>query len=287
MYIAVFGGNGQLGADVCSVLEPEHQVSVLTHADVDIADTMQLHSVLDRLKPQCVVNTAAMHHVERCEADPATAYAVNGIGVRGLAQWCAGQGAHLVHISTDYVFDGKKHNPYVENDAPLPVNVYGNTKLAGEHYALSCCPTSSVVRVGGIYGVHPCRAKGGLNFVQLMLKLAKEKPELRVVDDEIVTPTPTAAIARQLRVLIEKKAYGLFHATCQGQCSWYAFAKRIFELSGVTANLLKARPGEFPAKVQRPAYSVLENAHLKSLNLDVMPSWEDGLATYLESLREK
>ncbi|WP_291443661.1 dTDP-4-dehydrorhamnose reductase [Desulfovibrio sp.] len=284
MKFLVTGGNGQLGMDIDSVFCQSNTVFALTKEQFDITNSSQINDVMAQIKPDCVINTAAMHHVEKCEADPPLAHAVNGIGTRSLAQECARHNAHLIHISTDYVFNGEKKVPYVESDVPCPLNVYGNSKLSGEYYALSSWEKVSVVRVGGIYGVHPCRAKGGLNFVQLMLKLANERPYLRVVDDEIVTPTPTAAIAAQLQRIANEGVYGIFHATCQGQCSWYAFAERIFALRGITTDLQKAQPGEFPAKVARPSYSVLENSRLKQLGIDCMPNWEDGLKSYLNTV---
>lgn len=284
MNVVVIGANGQLGSDVCEVFEPKHTVLRLEHADADIADAAGINTALARLEPDCVINTAALHNVEACEADPVKSHMVNALGTRNLALACKELDALLVHIGTDYVFDGAKAAPYVETDAPLPINVYGNTKLSGEHYALSTWEKTCIVRVGGIYGVRPCRAKGGLNFVQLMLKLGTERPSVRVVDNEIVTPTPTSAIAAQLLSLVEGGQCGLFHATCQGACSWHAFAERIFELAGLPATLQKAGPGEFPAKVPRPLYSVLENARLKTLGLDIMPDWEAGLQIYLRQI---
>ena len=286
MRVIVTGANGQLGMDVCAAFAKEYEVHALTHEQMNITDMARVEQVFGSIQPQCVVNTAAMHHVEKCEANPVQAYTVNAVGTRNLAQVCAAHGAHFVHIGTDYVFDGAKKASYLESDTPMPLNVYGNTKLSGDHYALTNWEKSSVMRVGGIYGFHPCRAKGGLNFVRLMLKLAKERPHIRVVDDEIVTPTPTAAIAMQLLRIVEAKAFGLFHSTCQGQCSWFDFAGRIFELAGVRTDLQKAEPGEFPAKVARPSYSVLENARLKDLGLDIMPHWEEGLANFLRELRQ-
>lgn len=285
MRVAVIGASGQLGADiVLAFRDAGNDVMGLGHADIEISDAESVKSVLGAIAPQVVINTAAMHHVEQCEADPAKSFAINGIGTRNLAQVCEAGGTYFLHISTDYVFDGAKGQPYVETDAPRPLNVYGNTKLSGEHFALAACSRSAVLRVSGVYGTHPCRAKGGMNFVRLMLKLAAERPELRVVDDEILTPTFTVDIAQQVLRLAESGATGLFHGTAQGACSWYEFASAIFEISGTTANLQKARPGEFPAKVSRPSYSVLDNAALRKAALDVMPDWRDGLTRYLKAI---
>jgi dTDP-4-dehydrorhamnose reductase len=227
-----------------------------------------------------------MHNVEQCEKEPARAFAVNALGARNLARHAEDNGIYLLQISTDYVFDGAKQAPYIETDAPLPLNVYGNSKAAGEYFVLSGCREGAVLllRVSGVYGKNPCRAKGGLNFVRLMLKLANERPEIRVVDDEILTPTYSVDIAQQVVKVLQDRALGLFHGTAQGACSWYQFARCIFEKSGIVTNLQKARPGEFPAKVPRPSYSVLGNSRLQELGIDIMPSWQDGLERYLREI---
>ena len=282
MKVAVIGGNGQLGHDVALAFSAEGcAVTSLTHQDVEISSLDSLRVVLGDLRPDVVVNTAAYHNVDKCEAEPGLAFAHNGIGARNVAQITEETGAKLMHISTDYVFDGHKNAPYVEEDMPAPLNVYGNTKLAGEFFVRCTNPRHFVVRASAIYGESPCRAKGGLNFVELMLKLSKERKELRVVDDEFVTPTPTAQIAKQLVVLSKSSDYGLYHATAEGSCSWYEFAAAIFELTQTKVGLEPARPGEFPAKVPRPKYSVLENRALKSRSLNVFTHWKKGLETYL------
>lgn len=282
MKVVVIGANGQLGTDVCVAFEKAgHEVLPVTHADMEIAEEASVTSALGSATPAAIVNTAALHNVEQCEKEPLHAFAVNAVGARNLAQYCERSGAYLLHVSTDYVFDGAKRAPYLEVDAPGPLNVYGNSKLAGEYFITAACRTGAVLRVSGLYGANPCRAKGGLNFVRLMLKLAKEKPEIRVVDDEILTPTYSVDIANQIVKLTQGRATGLFHGTAQGACSWYEFARCIFDLSGVHTNLQKATPGEFPAKVARPSYSVLENSRLKSLSLDIMPAWQDGLRRFL------
>lgn len=282
MRIAVLGGNGQLGEDVAAAFREEgDQVTSLTHQDVEIASKESVLQCLEKLRPEIVINTAAFHHVEKCEADPAQAFAANAVGARNVAQASRSIDAALMHISTDYVFDGLKNSPYTEQDSPMPLNVYGNSKLAGEYFVRAENQRHFVIRVSGLYGSHPCRAKGNLNFVELMLKLSRERDELRVVNDEFVTPTPTAEVARQLVVLSRTTDYGLYHATSEGGCSWYEFAKAIFELSGVKVRLEPARPGEFPAKVARPKYSVLENAALKRSSRNVFKHWKKGLEQYL------
>jgi dTDP-4-dehydrorhamnose reductase len=282
MKVAIIGGNGQLGRDVAAAFSAEGcAVTTFTHGDVEISSLESVRTSLGSLRPEVVVNTAAFHNVDKCEAEPGLAFAINGTGARNLAQVTGETGATILHVSTDYVFDGQKRSPYVEEDLPAPLNVYGNTKLSGEFFVRSINPRHFVVRTSAIYGENPCRAKGGLNFIELMLKLSKEREELRVVDDEFVTPTPTVQIARQLVALSRSSNYGLYHATAEGSCSWYEFAAAIFELTKTKVRLEAAKPGEFPAKVPRPKYSVLENHALKSRSLNVFTHWKEGLENYL------
>ena len=278
MNVAVIGANGQLGRDVVSAFaEDQDTVASVTHADLEISQLESVRACLGKCSPEVVVNTAAMHHVENCEREPEHAYAANAIGVRNLALATHELGATLIHISTDYVFDGKKNSPYVEEDAALPLNVYGNSKLAGEYYARTLNPRHFVLRTSALYGKHPCRAKSGRNFVDLMLELARTRDRIRVVDDEFVSPTPTVDLARQIISLSRSDAYGLYHATSENSCSWYEFAQEIFSLAGVRVRLEAASPGEFPAKAPRPQYSVLENRRLKRIGLNSFESWEVGL----------
>jgi len=280
MKIAVIGADGQLGVDVVNAFRHNgDEVRPLTHADIELSDLDSVANGLREFCPRVVVNTAAMHHVEKCEADPQKAFAVNGVGSRNLATVSRDIDATLVHVSTDYVFDGEKAQPYVEEDAPRPLNVYGNTKLAGEYFVRGLTK-HFVLRVSAIYGKNPCRAKGGLNFVELMLKLARERGKVRVVDHEFVTPTRTTEIALQIVALSRSDAYGLYHSTAEGECSWHAFAAEIFRLTNTSVTLEIAGPNEFPAKIPRPLYSVLENKALKKHSLNVFRPWQEGLREY-------
>jgi dTDP-4-dehydrorhamnose reductase len=284
MKVAVIGANGQLGMDVSEeFVRNGDDVCRLTHADIDIASADSVRRAMGDANPGIIVNTAAMHHVENCEGEPLRAYAVNALGARNLALAARELGAVLIHVSTDYVFDGAKKKPYLEGDATLPLNVYGNTKLAGELFVRAETEKHFVLRTSALYGKNPCRAKGGRNFVDLMLKLAKEREELRVVDDEVVSPTSTAELSRQILVLSRTDKFGLYHATSEGSCTWYQFAKKIFEIANTKVNLLMARPNEFPSKVPRPKYSVLENRGLTTLGINSFRTWEDGLYSYLAS----
>ena len=282
MKVVVVGSNGQLGSDVVRAFADNgDDVLPLTHTDIEIADGPSVASKLRELQPGMVVNTAAMHHVENCELQPDRAFAVNALGVRNLALTARDIGAVLFHVSTDYVFDGSKVSPYEEQDPPRPLSVYGNSKLAGEYFVRATLEKHFVLRTSAIYGKSPCRAKSGLNFIQLMLKLAKERGEVRVVDSEVVTPTPTSDLARQMVALSRCESYGLYHATAEGACSWFEFAREIFALTDTQVNLKVAGPNEFPAKVPRPKYSVLENRGLKLLGLNTFRSWQEGLREYL------
>ena len=288
MRIVIIGANGQLGSDLVQVLgnspsragDPE--IVPLTHTDIEIADFDSVREALGANHPDCVINTAAFHNVSQCEEQPARAFAVNAIGAGNVARTCADLGSALVHISTDYVFDGKKRSPYVEDDLPLPLNVYGVSKLAGEHLIRHTLEQHFVVRTSGLYGIHPCRAKKGENFVELMLRLARDRDEVRVVTDEVLTPTYTLDLAQQIAALIQTEHYGLYHATSGGSCSWYEFARAVFDLTAASANLQPTTSGEFPRPVKRPSYSVLENQALQDLGLDQMRPWHEALQAYLQ-----
>jgi len=280
--VAVVGANGQVGQTLVQALaERGDQVTPLTHAEIEIGSLESVRACLSALQPEVVVNTAAMHHVENCETEPDKAYAANGLGARNLAFVTSTLGALLIHISTDYVFDGSKDQPYVEEDAPFPLNVYGNTKLAGEYFVRSLNEKHFVLRTSALYGKYPCRAKGGKNFPDLMLHLARERGKVRVVDSEVVSPTSVLELARQIVTLSGCDAYGLYHATGEGSCSWYDFARELFAATHTKVDLQVAAPNEFPAKVRRPSYSVLENRGLKRLGLNCFSSWQDALQEYL------
>ena len=286
MKIAVIGANGQLGQDaVQAFVANGDEVSRLTHADIELASVDSTSQCLRALHPDLIVNTAAMHLVEKCELDAAKAFSVNALGAANLALIARELNAALMHVSTDYVFDGKKAAPYEEADAPCPLNVYGNTKLSGEYFVRSIVEKHFVVRTSALYGHSPCRAKGGLNFIELMLKLARERDTIRVVNSETVTPTATADLARQMVVLSRSGSFGLYHATAEGSCTWYDFAKEVFALAGIKINLQVAGPNEFPAKVARPQYSVLENRELKRRGLNAFRLWQESVAEYVASVR--
>lgn len=287
MKVLVIGAAGQLGKDVCRAFSDVEVIEAdlsdaAVHVDVcEPADVRSL--VADKVRPDIVINTAAAHNVPDCEKDPALAFAVNASAVRDLAKACREAHARLVHISTDYVFGNGAQRPYAENDLPAPLNVYGASKIAGEYLAASECPDHLIVRTSAIYGHSPCRAKGGKNFVELMLHLAATRGTVKVVTDEIVSPTFTLALARQIRLVAEKGEPGTYHATSQGECSWYDFAEAIFEETKTDVVLDKATSEDFPSPVRRPDYSVLDNKHLRDQSLDIMPPWRESLVEYFRT----
>ena len=281
MKIAVIGANGQLGTDLMEVLAANHDVIGLNHNDVEITDIDSVKRVLSAIAPDLVLNTAAYHIVPEAEKFPDKAFTTNGAAVLNLAKISHDLNIRFLHYSTDYVFDGKKQQPYTEDDSPGPLNVYATTKLAGEYFALNYSDKSYVVRVSGIYGKVPCRAKGG-NFITTMVKLAKEKPEVRVVNDEILTPTPTYWIAKNTEALIKTDKYGLYHMSCEGEVSWYEFAKVIWDTLGLKTPLYAASVNDFPLVVKRPFYSVLENKNLNKIGINMMPEWKNSLKDFLK-----
>ena len=282
MRIAIVGADGQLGSDLVRVLRPIHDVIPLTQTEVEVTAPESVEAMLRTHRPELVMNMAAFHKVDVCEEQVEPTFAVNTYGVRTLALACRAHGAVLLHMSTDYVFGGNKAHstPYVETDTPAPINAYGISKLAGELFVRYMLDRYYILRVCGLYGVAGSAGKGG-NFVELMLRLAKEGKAIKVVDDQRLTPTCTVDVAHQIAALIETKQYGLYHATGQGHCTWYEFAAEIFRQSGLTPDLGRARTGDFGEKATRPAYSVLENKALQSIGLDQMRPWHEALGAYL------
>jgi len=280
MRVAIIGADGQLGFDLCRVIPKEEQVP-LTLQDIDIADREKTFAVIKKVSPQIVINTAAYHHVDNCEDHEASAFAVNSIGVKYLAQACREVDSALVHISTDYVFDGQKNTSYLESDIPHPQSVYGISKLAGEFCVKYLMQKYFIVRSTGLYGVAGCMGKGGGNFVDNMLKRAAQLPELKVVGDEILSPTYTLDLATKINQLIRTRQYGLYHIVNHGECSWYEFTCKIFEILGKTIKIKMVTATEFKSKARRPKYSVLENGNLQKLGMDDIRPWPEALRAYL------
>lgn len=280
MRITLIGANGQLGSDLVEALSSRHALTSLAHAGIEIASETSVRMALPPTRPDLVISTAAFHQVPECEADPDRAFAVNATGQFHLAAVCADLGAPYLQFSTDYVFDGAKGAPYVETDAPAPLNVYGVSKLAGEHLIRFRHPRHYILRTSGLYGRVPCRAKGG-NFVTTMLRLGREQGEVRVVDDEVLTPTSTRDLADAVARVIETERFGTYHVTSGGSCSWYQFACEIFRLARVRTPLIPVPSSEFSSPVRRPRWSVLENRALDEAGCGGMRPWNEALAAYM------
>lgn len=287
MKILITGANGQLGSDITEVLTHiGHDVTGLTREQLDIGNLMEFKNQFMRIQPDVVINTAAFHHVEQCEQDMFKAKHINADAPAFMARMCKYRSAKLIHISTDYVFDGNQSKPYTETDTAKPLNVYGMSKLLGERKIAAEGGDYLIARVSALYGKHPCRAKNGLNFIQLMLKLAREKGEVKVVTDEYVSPTSTLSVANQLASLLDSDIQGTIHMTSEGQCSWHEFAATIFNLSNTDVVLHAASSDDFPAKTARPKFSVLENSILKRNGINTMPHWKDALQNYLYTIQQ-
>lgn len=274
--ILITGANGQLGNEVNLLMPdffPDAEV-ILTDCDtLDITDFGQVKKAMGGV--DAVINCAAFTNVDLCEDEMSLAQKINCDGVRNLATACNETGAVLMHISTDYVFDGKASTPYTETDLPSPVTAYGKSKLMGEKEAEKC-KKYFILRTSWLYGAV------GKNFVKTMISLSESKEFLKVVNDQVGTPTYAKDLAFCMLSLLKTENYGLYHATGNGNsCSWYDFTKKIFEIKNIKTPVYPCSSEEFAAKAKRPSYSVLENAHLKEVGLDFMRDWETALNEFL------
>lgn len=283
MKVALIGATGQLGSDLAVAFRQEDLV-LLTHADVEVRDHVSVRAVLSEMRPDVVINTSAFHNVDLCEERIDDSFAVNAFAVKNLAEVCRDLDCTLVHFSSDYVFSGDKGSPYTEDDLPRPINVYGVSKLAGEHFIQSLWPKHMIVRTSGLFGTKGARAKGG-NFVETMMRLGREREVVKVVTDQVLSPTFTPDLAAKVYELAHCGRYGLYHLTGSGYCSWYEFASRIFALAKLSARLEKTTTAQFGAKARRPAFSSLENAAISQLGLKPLRHWEEALENYMR-LRE-
>ncbi len=278
--IVVTGANGQLGSELVYALSTRYEVVGLTHQDIEITEFESSLAVLKNLKPTFIINTAAYHNVPKCEENPDMAFGVNALGALNLARIAEEIDATIVHYSTDYVFDGKKRRPYHESDQTNPLNIYALSKQDGEILVRNNCSKFFIIRISGIYGSVPCRAKGG-NFITTMHKAAAEKDIVRVVRDEVLTPTSVCEIAGTTEKLLSDGPYGVYHMTCEGECSWYDFARVIFDQLHFKTPLESCLAADFPSPVKRPLYSVLENTNLKENNIHIMRDWKEALISFL------
>jgi len=283
MKIIVTGANGQLGTDLCKVFAPFELVP-LTHNDVEITDMGSVERAFGRHKPDVVINTAAFRRTDDCETEQDKAFLINALGARNVAVAAREFGANLVHMSTDYVFGGETESrtvPYTESDAPVPLNVYGKSKLAGENFVRHLCPRHFIIRASGLFGIAGASGRGG-NFVETVLKLAGERGELRIVTDQVFSPTYTKDLAGKIAQLITTEYYGIFHITNKGWCSWYEFTREILRQAGLNTPVVPISSDEYPQKARRPHFSVLDNYQLRLLGMDDMRPWEQALGAYLK-----
>jgi dTDP-4-dehydrorhamnose reductase len=271
MKILITGSNGQLGRELAEVLPGRgHETVALSRGDLDVADPEAVERTVEAHSPDLVVNAAAYTNVDGCETELDLAYSINALGPRNLAQVCERLGCELLHVSTNYVFDGEGDLPYEPFDPPNPISAYGRTKLAGEEYVKHLMNRWYIVRSAGVYG-------RGHNFVRTMLRVAAERDTLKVKDDEFISPTYARDLAEGIAGVLETGHYGLYHLTNAGSCSWYEFTQEIFRLSGVEVEVVPIPGSEYPLPAARPA-----NGVLSSLGSFELRHWREALADYLE-----
>lgn len=279
MKIMLTGGKGMLGRTLCRELA-EFEVIATDLPEADITDPAGFEQLLQTIKPDVVIHCAAMTAVDKCESESDLAYKLNAEGTANVAMACNNNSVRLIAISTDYVFDGDSDLPYNELTPATGGNtVYGKSKFAGEEAVRKICSDYVIARISWLYGA------GGPSFVHAMMNLADgTRPELKVVSDQIGNPTSTVAVARALRnILLKKELCGTFHLTCEGEASWFDFAREIFRLAGKKQQVVPCTTEEFPRPAPRPKNSRLEKMMLKQNNLPAMPHWKDALAEFMKS----
>jgi dTDP-4-dehydrorhamnose reductase len=277
--VLITGGGGQLASDFSAQLAPRGvEIRAPGRAELDVTDDAAVASAFDDLRPTIVFNCAAFHNVEVCEREEDRAFEVNARAVKRLAGRCADAGARLVHLSTNYVFDGTASEPYDERALPNPRSIYAISKLAGEHAALSYAHGALVVRTAGLYGLHGSASKGG-NFVTRMIARAREQGSLSVVADQRLTPTFTADLANAILAAVDAGVTGTLHVTNAGATSWHGFTEAIMELAGVSVPVAAATTVRAPGAADRPLNGVLASSVGASAPLR---PWRDALTDYLE-----
>ena len=279
MKILITGSNGMLGHDLQEVLADKHELVLTTSKTLDITDKQHTIDFICEVKPDIVINAAAYTDVDGCEENQDIAYAVNGDGVRNLSLACKEVDCPLVHISTDYVFDGTAREPIEEDGEIGPISVYGKSKLKGEEAILEILDKYFIVRTAWLYGIN------GKNFPKTMLELAKNHSEITVVYDEVGTPTYTPDLAKAISDLIETDYYGVYHLTNSGSCSWCEFAKYIFEVADVDVKVIPVTASEFARPAPRPSYSVLNNKNWIKNGFKPLRDYKDAIKEYIEVIK--
>jgi len=280
MKTMIIGYRGQLGSDLARTFA-DHELVLMTQQMIQVQDRDSVFAAIEAHRPDLVLNCSAFHRVDDCEEQVQQAFDVNVFGVRNLALAARSTGAVLVHFSTDYVFDGPGRRPYPETAYPCPKCIYGVSKLAGEAMLASLYPKHFVFRTSGLYGYAGSREKG-TNFVETMIGLARKGVPIRVVNDQVLTPTSTADLATAVRRTVESERYGLYHLTSAGECSWFEFTTAIMQLAGLTPELTPVTSDAFPTRAKRPSYSVLDNERYRALGGGDIPHWRDALERYIK-----
>ncbi len=280
--IIVTGCNGQLGRAINQVYAGKSDYE-LVNTDViegdgitslNITDVDQVLAFARQVKPYAIINCAAHTNVDKCETDVDNAYRINAIGPRNLSIAATETGARLIHVSTDYVFEGNDPNPRTEFDKVNPISMYGRTKLAGEEFVKQFAKDYFIIRTAWLYG-------DGKNFARTMLRLSEDHDEIKVVNDQIGSPTSASELAKAIAYLEPTENYGLFHGTCEGICSWADFAAEVLRLAGKSTVIRGISTEEYNSPTQRPAYSVLENYMLKLTTDFMFADWHDAIAEYM------
>lgn len=281
MRVLVTGASGQLGKDLMQHLNKRYEMFGFDRNEMDITDLDQCSRIIEQVKPDVVIHAAAFTAVDLAESEPDTAFKINAVGSRNVALAAKTVGAKVCYISTDYVFDGSGVAPYNEFDQTNPTGVYGKSKRAGEMLVQTICDRYFIVRTSWVYGIH------GNNFVKTMLRLGKEKNQLKVVHDQVGSPTYTLDLCCFLADLIETDYFGIYHASNSGHCSWYDFAKAIFEESGIRIHVDPCTTEEFPRPAPRPRYSVMDHMFIRTNGFAELPFWRDALRVFLKELGEQ
>jgi dTDP-4-dehydrorhamnose reductase len=275
----VAGAEGQLGVALCRRLG-SRLAWAGGRAELDVRDAEAVRRRVGEVRPDVVINASAYNKVDRAETEPGEALAVNAEGPLHIARAAREVGALVVHVSTDYVFDGRRSEPYREEDRPNPTSAYGVSKLAGELLVASAAPEHLVVRTSGVFGAGGSKAKGG-SFVERILARARAGEPLRVVADQVFSPTYAPDLAGGVLALVEAGARGLFHVTNQGSCTWHEMATAALEIAGPRVAVQAIRTEELGAAARRPAYSVLDNARYLGLGLTPLRPWREALRDML------
>ena len=281
MKIIVLGANGQLGWEYSKFLNNKVELFTFSHSELDILNFKEVIRKFEEITPDVVINCAAYTKVDQAEENKHLAYQINTIGAKNVSFAAFKVRAKVVYFSTDYVFDGIKKLSYNEFDKPNPISAYGKSKLLGEVYTRKHNPNNLILRISWLYGIH------GSNFVKNIIKLAKEKGKLKVVNDQVGTPTYTLDVVRQTWQLIQDDSVGLYHCSNTGQTNWFEFAKKIIEQINLNRRVLPIKTDELPVLAKRPSFSVLENYLLEIENKNIMRSWEEAFNDFVNKYKKE